>query len=67
MADEIKVTIAAQIAILVLGFDRQYFDSAEAWTHGVEALNENEEWLTHFGKSHENRQIVRMSTYAIEP
>ena len=45
----------------------QYFASAEAWTNGVAALNENEEWLTHFGRSHENRQIVRMSSYAIEP
>ena len=27
MTDEIKVTIAAQIAILVLGYDQQYFDA----------------------------------------
>lgn len=45
----------------------QYFESAEAWNNGIAALNENEEWITHFGRSHENRQIVRMSTYAIEP
>ncbi len=26
MTDEVRVTIAAQVAILVLGFDEQYFD-----------------------------------------
>jgi hypothetical protein len=45
----------------------QYFDSAASWDEKGGALFQDEEWNEHFGRSHENRQIVRNSAYNMLP
>lgn len=44
----------------------QYFDSAAAWLNAANALGSDDEWQAHFARASDNRQIVRMSMFAIE-
>ena len=43
----------------------QYFDTAASWGEKSGALFQDEEWNEHFGRAHENRQIVRQSAYSL--
>jgi hypothetical protein len=45
----------------------QFYENAAAWGAGADALGQDEEWQSHFGRSGDNRQIVRRSAYALEP
>jgi len=56
--------LAEPAGILVFA---QYYESAAAWIAGVNSLGQDDEWNEHFNKAHENRLIVRASTWAIEP
>ena len=45
----------------------QFFESAADWNAKNGALFDDSEWQSHFGRSHENRQIVRQSAYQFMP
>ncbi len=60
----LQAFLADPAGILVFA---QYYESATAWIAGTAKLNDDAEWLSHFARAAENRQIVRMSTWAIEP
>jgi len=45
----------------------QFYESAADWNAKSGALFADSEWATHFGRSHENRKIVRQSAYQFMP